>query len=325
MKNKTLAWWDSSNFGDALNPYIFRAFGVNVSYAQSNMADVIALGSLMERLFKGAHTKDETFFSSVPIDVWGSGVHFESGKHIEQPGIELPEKLIREVNFLAVRGKITKERIEAILGRSLGDDLPLGDPGLLMNKIIKGSSKKKYDLGVVPHFHDQSSELITGITKNIPNSIVLNVKSDPVKFIKKLTQCKAIISSAMHPIIVADSYGIPNIWATTGNEKISLYKYKDYYSSLGISSPPIFKLHESIFGLSQLEKLKNEYSVNRKKVESLQLDLIDSFPYLNRRKKLNFLNFYDVACLRWREVGRDYKNYKFLEKIKGYINKYIYG
>lgn len=325
MKNKTLAWWDSNNFGDALNPYIFRAFGVNVSYEQSNTADVIALGSLMERLFKGAHTKDETNFSSAPIDVWGSGVHFESGKHIEQPDIELPEKLIRDANFFAVRGKITKERIEAILGYSFGDDLPLGDPGLLMNKIIKGSRKKKYDLGIVPHFHDQNSELILGVTKNIPNSIVLNVKSDPVKFIKKLTQCKAIISSAMHPVIVADSYGIPNICATTGNEKISLYKYRDYYSSLGVSTPPIFKLNENIFGPAELERLISSYSISRKKIESLQIGLINSFPFLSREKKITFLNCYDVAYLRWREVDRDYKGYSVLGKIKGYVCRCLYG
>lgn len=324
MRKKTLSWWDSNNFGDALNPYIFRAFGVDVSYAQSNTADAIALGSLMERIFKGAHTKNETYFSSIPIDVWGSGVHFESGEHIEQPDIELPEKLIREANFWAVRGEKTKGRIEAILGRELGNDFPLGDPGLLMNRIIKGSDEKKYDLGIVAHFHEKNSELILDISKNIPSSIVLNVNSDPVKFIKKLTQCRAIISTAMHPIIVADSYGIPNIWATTGNEKISSYKYKDYYSSLGISNPPIFNLHENTFNFSQLIKLRETYSVDRKVIENLQLGLINSFPYSHRNEKLKLLNFYDVAYLRWRQINSDYKNYSFLGKVKHYMHRWIF-
>ena len=69
MQKKTLAWWDSNNFGDALNPYIFWTFGVSASYEQANKSDALALGSLLERIFEGAHTKNETVFSEIPIDV----------------------------------------------------------------------------------------------------------------------------------------------------------------------------------------------------------------------------------------------------------------
>ncbi|MCF6216340.1 MAG: polysaccharide pyruvyl transferase family protein [Emcibacter sp.] len=316
MLLKTLAWWDSDNFGDALNPYIFRAFGVKVSYQQANVADFLALGSVLERIFIGAHTRHETYFSPEPIEVWGSGVHFDVGRHIEQPHIKIPEKFIRDVNFRAVRGKITKQRVEAILGRPLPEDLALGDPGLLMNRIVKGSRTKKYKLGIVPHFHDAGSHLFKDIQKRIPGSIIINVKSDPVAFIKEMTCCDAVISTAMHPLIVADSYGIPNLWITTANDKISSYKYQDYYSIYDINPVTAFDIGEKIFTLEDVEKLIETYAITKEQVFSLQEKLIESFPVSQKNKEnFGYLSLLDKVQLRWHVINRDSGDAGYLEKL----------
>ena len=320
MQHKTLAWWDSNNFGDALNPYLFWAFGIKVSYAQANISDSLALGSVIERIFKGAHTHEENNFSQKPIDVWGSGVHFESGAHIEQPNIELPEVFIRTPKLFAVRGKITKKRIEEILGYNLPENLALGDPGLLINKVVKRSKKTKYELGIVAHFHDKDSPLIQQIKSSIQNSIIIDVQSDPVNFIKKLTQCKAIISTAMHPIIVADSYNIPNLWLSTGNKKISSYKWDDYYSVFDISPAPVFDLSQHTFDQNTLSQLKKNYSVTSFQIEKIQKELIESFPYAS---KLNTLGHLDILQLRWREIKRDYRRSSIIGKIKHLSMRYL--
>jgi hypothetical protein len=322
MQHKTLAWWDSKNFGDALNPYIFWALGTKVSYAQANTADTLALGSVMERVFKGAHTFKETNFIQEPINIWGSGVHFESGLHIEQPNIELPEVFIRPTKFLAVRGKVSKKRVEDMLGYNLPNNLALGDPGLLMNRIIKGSKNKKYELGIIAHFHDKSSPFIQQIKNKIPNSTIIDVESDPVNFIKRLTQCKAIISTAMHPIIVADSYNIPNLWISTGNKKISSYKWNDYYSVFNISQAPVFNLSKDNFDSNTLVQLKNNYSITSDHIEKIQNDLIKSFPYSNEIKTLTHL---DIFKLRLREVKRDYRRSSSIRKLAGLLKLYLRG
>ncbi len=322
MQKKTLAWWDSNNFADALNPYIFWAFGTEISYAQANVADTLGLGSVMERVFKGAHTQKETYFSQKTINIWGSGVHFESGSHIEQPNIQLPEIFIRPTKFYAVRGKISKKRVEDILGYNLPNNLALGDPGLLMNRIIKGSEKKKYELGIIAHFHDKSSPFIQKIKNKIPNSIIIDVKSDPVNFIKKLTQCKAIISTAMHPIIVADSYNIPNLWISTKNQKISSYKWNDYYSVFNISPAPVFDLTKDTFDSNTLVQLKNNYSITPDQIENIQNNLIQSFPYSN---EINTLTLLDIFQLRLREVKRDYKRSSSVRKLGRLLKLYLGG
>jgi hypothetical protein len=320
MKSKTLAWWDSNNFGDALNPYLFWSFGVKVSYEQANTANVIALGSVIERIFVGAHTKNETHFSASAIDVWGSGVHFEVGKHIEQPNIELPEKFIRTPKIHAVRGKISKSRVEKVLGTPLPNNLALGDPGLLMNRIIKPSKQKKYDLGIIAHFHDASLPVFKAIQKNIKNSIIIDVKSDPYSFIKIMTQCRAIISTAMHPIIVADSYQIPNLWITTGNDKISSYKWDDYYSVFDKDKAPVFTLNEKTFNQEDLNELMSSYSINENKLVAIQNDLIGAFPYSSN---LKYLTHIDILKLRWRTIKQEYKYASAFKKLMGLIKIYL--
>ena len=194
---------------------------------------------------------------------------------------------------------------------------------MLLNRIVKESKKKEYDLGIVAHFHDSSSELIARIAKDIPNSILLDVKSDTYSFTKKLTKCKAVISTAMHPIVAADSYGIPNIWATTGNSKISSYKFGDYYSAFGIYNVPVFQLDSKRFDRKDLEEIISNYSISREQVEKIQENLIESFPFKTREKEIRFLTSFDIAYLRWRAINVEWGNMDIARRIKYFLELYM--
>ena len=59
---------------------------------------------------------------------------------------------------IAVRGKLTREVISEVLQMEL-NEITLGDPGLLMNRLIKGEPVKKYKLGIIPHYVDKKIRL----------------------------------------------------------------------------------------------------------------------------------------------------------------------
>ncbi|NLF84303.1 MAG: hypothetical protein GX568_10050 [Candidatus Gastranaerophilales bacterium] len=82
------------------------------------------------------------------------------------------------------------------------------------------------------------------------------------------------MSTAMHGLIVANSFDIPSIWITA-SDKIEggTYKYKDYYSIYDIEpAPPVNinnKLNEQCF-----ENLTENYKVDYNKIRKIQNKLL---------------------------------------------------
>lgn len=114
------------------------------------------------------------------------------------------------VKCYALRGNLTKERIEKLTGRK--QSCAIGDGGLLSNLLIKSSNVKKiYDLGVVPHYADVKNPIWNKLLSVNSNSILLDTTLPPKEFLRHLCSCKTIVSTAMHPLIASDALGIPNL------------------------------------------------------------------------------------------------------------------
>ncbi len=100
--------------------------------------DVVGAGSILQMVPRAKRR--------VPPAIWGSGF-------ISPPAIGA-KKVDGEVR--AVRGARTRE----YLGRADTDEIALGDPGLLAGYLLDGPVRKKFALGVVPHYMDKKSEVV---------------------------------------------------------------------------------------------------------------------------------------------------------------------
>lgn len=177
-------WWEREpNFGDLLTPLLLPDYGVMPLLTPAPQADLIGVGSLIHQL--------PADYSGV---LWGTGL-------IHDEPTSLPA-----AQTLAVRGELTLDRLGSPKVRTLGD------PGLLLAHKVRRTAPT-HDIGVVPHFihgdEPHFARLISG--HPIPVKVV-DVRRPPVAVAQAIASCRAIVTSSLHGLIVADALGIPAIW-----------------------------------------------------------------------------------------------------------------
>ena len=267
------AYWfrERANFGDLLNSNLFDYFGYPIIHESVSCCNVIAIGSLMEMLF--SKEKHKRMRSS--LIVYGTGF------------IKAPEEnmfLTRKLDVRAVRGYNTLARLQGLRGVKIANNVAVADPGLLSVLLLDGKMpKKKYKLGIIPHYVDQGDPLLEKI--KCENTTVIDITLDPISFINKIAECENVISSAMHGLIAADSLGIPNIRMML-SDKIygGDYKFDDYYSAFGIKKHNRVDLRKESFTEKDLDNLKRTYQVKPELVHQKQVELLNAFPYKIKRK-----------------------------------------
>ncbi len=238
-----------NNFGDILNPIVISHLTqrkiLNVRSRYCNSTHLLAIGSILDR-------------ATSTSEVWGSGYISATSHFISKP---------KKVH--AVRGPLTRE---LLLKQGVACPEIYGDPALLLPRFIANSeTKKKYDLGIVPHYVDKSSEYLT----DLPNSAtVIDVQNpNPLQVLNQMLECKAIASSSMHGLIVADAYQIPTLWLQFSDKVVGkAFKFHDYYESIGVSNQTPFQVNSSV------ETKEIIQQCNLKKI-NLNLDqLLECFP-----------------------------------------------
>jgi pyruvyltransferase len=239
---KTYWYINEANFGDLLTPELIKSFGFSPVYTDKASADLLFIGSILD---------------NVPENY--SGYIIGSGLISDQPK-KLPNAII-----LAVRGKLTRERINA------SNSTILGDPGLLIDRLIKERKNKEYPLGIVPHYVDKLNPKLLQIANRYKNEILLiDVQHQPKQVIAEIDKCEFIISSSLHGLITADSLGIPNAWVSLSNKiKGGGFKFNDYASAMGMEFEPIlFSGYETLNELikkthkpsAKIDQIKRELS-----------------------------------------------------------------
>lgn len=251
-----VSWDKGTNFGDALNPILLnkitnkKILWVNRNYY--NRSYLMCIGSILQK------ANSNTL-------VWGSGFISEDSILNEKPK-----------KICAVRGPKTRNKLI-----SLGIDCPevYGDPALLMPKFYNPKIKKKYKLGIIPHYVDQDNEKLDKFKEN-NEIIIIDIKmKNHLKFIDLVLSCDKVVSSSLHGVIIADAYNIPSIWIEFSNKvKGNGFKFFDYFESVNRLDKKAYYFSDKT-NYEDLMKLFYTYKIN------INLDqLLDVFPFYNERR-----------------------------------------
>ena len=184
------------NFGDAVSPVVLAHVSARTPawVSEFRSGKVLAIGSLLHRVRPGDTVWGTGAIRNTPIDVEG-------------------------VNYLAVRGPLSRSVIRG--------DVPeiYGDPASLLPKIYEPRISRRFEVGVVPHYMDRDAMWIDDTSISV---------IDPLhpwrQVVDLIASCDVIISSSLHGLIVAESYGIPAVWVSAGDRLVGgTFKFRDYY------------------------------------------------------------------------------------------------
>ena len=266
-----LYYYDYPNVGDALNKTIFKElFGIQVTHKEVDAAEVVAIGSLLdmflEREQEALPDEAEQEFKRSSVRVWGTGLMYE---HPDEK-----KRFICPLDIYALRGELTRKKLSVWLGRNI--ECVLADPGLLASLLV-APQRKKYEIGIIPHYIDAHEDVFQKMLEYYPNSVLIDVQADPIAVLETISQCKHIVSTSLHGLILADSFGIPNLWCECSDRVLgSGHKFRDYYSSYGLEAVS-YDLRAGEF--PPMEQIRDQYRVSYRDVCRKQRQLLASRPY----------------------------------------------
>ena len=262
-----------ANMGDLLSPMIIEhCFGYKVERCSFLTGDMCAVGSCLAQyklhgnpLMKAQQAING--FTHPTVRVWGTG--FINYSDCEGRFFK------RDMRFYAVRGELTRKNVERMTGRSL--DIPTGDAGILAPELLDSLPEKKYDIGIIPHICDLKEDLVPQVVKKYGNSLLINVKDEPLDVIKQIAECRTIISSSLHGLIVADSFGIPNMHVLFSDRPLGDgYKFDEYYSAYQVRHIQRDLRCESA---PELAEIQDSWLISPDAVEEKKQLMSASFPY----------------------------------------------
>ena len=261
------------NMGDLLNVAIIeRLFGYKVNRHTFLTGELSAIGSglgqftLRDNLILAMAERISGFLFPT-VTIWGSG--FVCYKEKDNPFYR------RNMRFAAVRGELSKKRVEKILGREM--DIPTGDAGILASYLLTEPVEKNYQVGIIAHYKEQDEPIFQELVNTYPQSLFIDVRQTPDAVIRQIASCECIISSSLHGLIIADSLGIPNIHIKVSDKLLGDgFKFDDYYSAYHLKHPMIDIKKENI---PSLEWVKEHYPITKEMVETVKRNMIQSFPF----------------------------------------------
>lgn len=185
-----------------MTPWLLPKYGVVPLHRTARRAHLAGAGSILEFLpsdFSGA--------------IWGGGLMNEE-RHA-----------LRAARVLALRGHLTRQLIEA------RGDVALGDPGILVSRHCR-RPPTKWEIGLVPHGHHRQHVDFLALASTAAHRVrVINVHQSAKRAVREIAACDVIITTSLHGLVTADSYGIPAVWTTLepalgGGD----FKFRDYES-----------------------------------------------------------------------------------------------
>lgn len=278
MKRRLRVYYANvNNMGDKLNGLIMKkVFGCEIMRCTPLTCELSGIGSGLGHFMlsdkKHIALAEKCTGRLFPETyIWSTGF-------IEKKKM-LSELYRKNMIFQAVRGEFSKEIIQKLTGKKL--DIPTGDGGLLASLTLEQVPGKKYNVGIIAHYKEQTHPVFQQLCEQFPKSVFIDVKKEPLDVITQIAQCECIISSSLHGLIIADSLKIPNIHIHVTDALLGDgFKFEDYYSSFGMEHQFINLQYEKIHSLYQVY---DWYRVPDKMVEQKKEELIRAFPFAENR------------------------------------------
>ena len=201
------------NFGDVLGKFLLNSELPEQSFVWSipSKATLFSIGSIAETVLNSNSTRI--------ANLWGTG--------FKSPDFKQSKKN-REFRVLALRGLYSKRNLEISSRYTV-----LGDPGLLTSlHVTHPPHSLKLSGLVIPHYSFyQSAERVEYLSELQQNGLrIINVGDNLNQIIDQIGSTSIVFSNALHPLIVADSLGIPAVRIVGGLTDNSEFKYADYLS-----------------------------------------------------------------------------------------------
>lgn len=245
-KKVNLEWWKSKvNIGDRLAEVVYDFmldyYGLDRDKRIKKTVHLNTVGSIIA-------------MQDYDAVIWGSGIHCAATIN----------NLVKHQTYVrydvrAVRGPITEKWMEAA-----GYPCPhiYGDPAVLMPLVYKPESMEKtYDLSVVMHLSSKEA-------KDSRYHYIDVSTCDHRHFIDQICKSRLVVSSSLHGIVLAETYGVPAIFWRNGVENEEL-KFYDWYFSTG---------RHRVAAIDSLKEIGSVEPMALPNLEGMRMDLIRSFP-----------------------------------------------
>lgn len=261
------------NMGDELNELILKkCFGYEVERCSFLDGELCAIGSClgMYTLHGNLAMRLQQRVNGIRkphVSVWGTGFI----RYTDEEGSFFK----KDMSFCAVRGELTRKAVEKMTGKTL--DIPTGDAGIFASETMGGRPQMRYNIGIVPHLCDLKDPMAEELRKHYERACFINVKDEPQEVIRQIASCRFILSSSLHGLIVADSFGIPNAHVVFGDRLLGDgYKFDDYYSGYNLEHQP-YDLRTKDF--PTMEWIEKNYKIRLEAVEEKKETLRKAFPF----------------------------------------------
>lgn len=145
------------------------------------------------------------------------------------PALVLSLLQSQRVRVAALRGPVTA----ALTQTSQGS--PFGDPGLFADQLLAERPDRSDRIGIVPHWRLAEDPELLALVAGDPRLTIIDPRgSDPLDVVRRIGECRFVLGSSLHGLVIADSLGVPNHWLVPhGNHVFPSLKFVDYAASIG--------------------------------------------------------------------------------------------
>lgn len=252
-----LNWWHiryeqkEQNLGDMLSEVVVHnmceRLNIDKDKRVGRTKHLYAIGSIL-------------YFENQDATVWGTGCLCDLDKTMNNI---IHQKYMRTLDVRMVRGPKTQESLN-----KLGIKCPsiYGDPAMLMPLFYTPNGKKCNKTVVISHFKDK---IVTNGGKDeiVYTNMVCSEWRDKIDLI---ASARCVISSSLHGVILAESYGVPAVVLQPKAQK-NIFKYEDYYYGTGRKK---FQIVNSVEDALKI----NFDDIELPDVKAIQENLIYHFP-----------------------------------------------